>query len=153
LGECCIAANSEQLSRGGRRQEYGLSSLWTAAQKLFWAPPGGLSVLPLSADPQASRTATEDMTLAEIAAILEHNRIKRVPIVRDGELVGIVSRSNLVQAMATNGGAPGESLDASRTIRAELLSRLENAQSWTNFGSRNVSVTNGKVSPVGPATR
>jgi CBS domain-containing protein len=90
-------------------------------------------------------TATEDMPLAEIAAILERNRIKRVPIVRDGELVGIVSRSNLVQAMASNGGAPSESLAASRTIRAELLSRLENEQSWTDFGSRNVIVTDGKV--------
>jgi CBS domain-containing protein len=90
-------------------------------------------------------TATEDMPLAEIAAILERNRIKRVPIVRDGELVGIVSRSNLVQAMASNGGAPSESLDASRTIRAELLSRLEHEQSWTDFGSRNVIVSDGKV--------
>jgi CBS domain-containing protein len=90
-------------------------------------------------------TATEDMPLAEIATILERNRIKRVPIVRGSELVGIVSRSNLVQAMASNGGAPSESLDASRSIRAELLSRLENEQSWTDFGSRNVIVTDGKV--------
>jgi len=90
-------------------------------------------------------TATEDMPLAQIAAILERNRIKRVPIVRGNELVGIVSRSNLVQAMASNGGTPGDRLDASRTIRAELLSRLENEQSWTDFGSRNVIVTDGKV--------
>jgi CBS domain-containing protein len=90
-------------------------------------------------------TATEDMSLSEIAALLERNRIKRIPIVRDGELVGIVSRSNLVQAIASNGGAPGESLDASRTIRAELLSRLEHEQSWTDFGSRNVIVSDGKV--------
>ena len=89
--------------------------------------------------------ATEDMPLSEIAALLERNRVKRVPIVRDGELVGIVSRSNLVQAMASNGGAPNESLDASRTIRAELLSRLEHEQSWTDFGSRNVIVSDGKV--------
>jgi CBS domain-containing protein len=90
-------------------------------------------------------TATEDATLAEIAAILERNRIKRVPIVRDGELVGIVSRSNLVQALASNGGAASGSLDASRTIRQEILSRLEQQQTWTDFGSRNVIVTDGKV--------
>jgi CBS domain-containing protein len=90
-------------------------------------------------------TATEDAPLAEIAAILERNRIKRVPIVRDGELVGIVSRSNLVQALASNGGAASESSDASRTIRQEILSRLEQQQSWTDFGSRNVIVTDGKV--------
>ena len=32
-----------------------------------------------------------------------------------------------------------------RTIRNELLSRLAEQQSWTDFGSRNVIVTDGKV--------
>ncbi len=36
-------------------------------------------------------TAKEDTPLAEIAAILERRRIKRIPITRDGALVGIVS--------------------------------------------------------------
>ena len=89
-------------------------------------------------------TATEDTSLADIAALLERNRIKRVPILRDGELVGIVSRSNLVQALASNGGASPASVDANRAIRAELLSRLDQ-QSWTDFGSRNVIVSDGKV--------
>ena len=39
--------------------------------------------------------------LAEIANILETRHIKRVPVVEDGRLVGIVSRANLVQALAT----------------------------------------------------
>ena len=89
-------------------------------------------------------TATEETPLAEIAAILERNRIKRVPIVRDGKLVGIVSRSNLVQALASKGDTGGGSLDSDRAIRQELLSRLER-QSWTDFGSRNVIVTHGMV--------
>lgn len=89
-------------------------------------------------------TATEDTPLAEIAAILERNRIKRVPIVRDGELVGIVSRSNLVQALASAGSVEGEDFELDRTIRQELLARLEE-QSWTDFGSRNVIVTDGEV--------
>ena len=89
-------------------------------------------------------TATEEAPLSEIAALLERNRIKRVPILRDGKLVGIVSRSNLVQALASN-GAPVASEDKSRTIRNELLSRLAEQQSWTDFGSRNVIVTDGKV--------
>jgi hypothetical protein len=50
-------------------------------------------------------------------------------------LVGIVSRSNLVQALASNGAASTASLDTNRVIREELLSRLEQ-QSWTDFGSR-----------------
>ena len=89
-------------------------------------------------------TATEDTSLADIAALLERNRIKRIPILRNGELVGIVSRSNLVQALASNGAASTASLDSNRVIREELLSRLEQ-QSWTDFGSRNIIVSDGKV--------
>ena len=89
-------------------------------------------------------TATEDTSLADIAALLERNRIKRVPIVQHGELVGIVSRSNLVQALASNGATSTASLDTNRVIREELLSRLEQ-QRWTDFGSRNIIVSDGKV--------
>jgi CBS domain-containing protein len=89
-------------------------------------------------------TATEDTPLHQIAGILERHRIKRVPIVRDGKLVGIVSRANLVQALASTILAPAPGLDGDRAIRQELLSRLAQ-QSWTDFGSRNVVVTDGKV--------
>lgn len=41
-----------------------------------------------------------DMPLREIADILERNRIKRVPVLDDGKLVGIVSRANLIRALA-----------------------------------------------------
>ena len=47
-------------------------------------------------------TATEDTSLADIAALLERNRIKRVPILRDGVLVGIVSRADVVRAVVEN---------------------------------------------------
>src|SRR5260370_28809556 len=89
-------------------------------------------------------TAGEDTPLAEIAAILERRCIKRIPITRDGALVGIVSRGNLAQALASATLEPGRELDQSRTIRQELLSRLEK-QSWTDFSSRNVIVAGGKV--------
>ena len=38
--------------------------------------------------------------VADIAVLLETNRVKRVPVVRDGKLVGVVSRANLVRALA-----------------------------------------------------
>jgi CBS domain-containing protein len=79
-------------------------------------------------------TAREDTPLAEIAAIPERRRIKRIPIIRDGALVGMVSRANLIQALASAKLEPTGKLDQSRTIRQELQSRLA-AQSWTDFGS------------------
>ncbi len=45
----------------------------------------------------------EEASLAEIATTLEKNRIKRVPVVRDGKLVGIVSRADLLQGLAAAG--------------------------------------------------
>lgn len=44
-------------------------------------------------------TVAEDATLEEVAAIMEKNDIKRVPVMRDDTLVGIVTRTNLVQAV------------------------------------------------------
>lgn len=46
-------------------------------------------------------TVTEDEPLYRIARLLEKNRIKRVPVVREGRLVGVVSRSNLLRGFAT----------------------------------------------------
>jgi CBS domain-containing protein len=45
-------------------------------------------------------TVTEDCPINEIASVLEKNRIKRVPVVRDGKVVGIVSRADLVRVLA-----------------------------------------------------
>lgn len=89
-------------------------------------------------------TATEDTPLTEIAAILERNRIKRIPIMRGSELVGIVSQANLVQALASSAMATQDGLDKSRIIKQEILSRLEQ-QTWTDFGSRNIIVIDGSV--------
>jgi CBS domain-containing protein len=89
-------------------------------------------------------SVSEDASLGEIAALFERKRIKRVPVVKDGKLVGIVSRSNLIQALASHIHPSEEHEDSDRSIRLELLSRMQE-QDWTDFGSRNVIVTNGVV--------
>jgi len=81
----------------------------------------------------------EDTPPSEIASLLERKRIKRVPVVSSGKLVGIVSRSNLIQALASVVGHIDRPAESDRQIRQALLSRLEK-QSWTDFGSRNVTV-------------
>jgi CBS domain-containing protein len=45
-------------------------------------------------------TASPDTSAPMIADLLTRHHIKRVPILRDGKLVGIVSRADLVRAMA-----------------------------------------------------
>jgi len=68
--------------------------------------------------------------LAEIAMLLETKRIKRVPVMRDGKLVGIVSRANLVRALAAAKSEPATNAENDdRTIRQKLLSELK-GQEW-----------------------
>jgi CBS domain-containing protein len=75
-------------------------------------------------------TATPETPLGEIATLLEKNRIKRVPILQNGKVVGIVSRANLLQALAS---LPAKEVTATHVddseLRDKVLSRL-NAELW-----------------------
>ena len=88
-------------------------------------------------------TAAPDTPLHEIAMTMEKNTIKRVPIVRDGQLVGLVSRANLVQAVATSGTKLEIPL-SDATIRDKLMAHLK-AQSWAHTGILNATVNDGVV--------
>ncbi len=88
--------------------------------------------------------AEDDTPVSEIAMLLERHRIKRVPIIHDGKVIGVVSRSNLIQALATSQAAALPKSDDDRNIRGELLDRL-GKQQWTDFGGRNIIVSSGIV--------
>ncbi|HEY7578848.1 MAG TPA: CBS domain-containing protein [Acetobacteraceae bacterium] len=77
--------------------------------------------------------------IADIAHLLEARRIKRVPVTRDGRVVGIVSRRNLLQALATSLGAPQPHAD-DRTIRDAFYAELQR-QAWATPSAINVVVT------------
>ena len=88
-------------------------------------------------------TASPDTPLHEIAALLERHSIKRVPIVRDGALLGIVSRANLLQALASS----HKDLDiqlSDTAIRDRILAHLNN-QPWAHTLLLNVTVNGGVV--------
>jgi CBS domain-containing protein len=90
-------------------------------------------------------SVSDTTPLADIAILLEANRIKRVPVVRDGKLVGIVSRANLVRALAMTVNEPPSSVELDdRTIRDELLAELK-AQKWAEVSPANVTVKDGIV--------
>jgi CBS domain-containing protein len=90
-------------------------------------------------------SVTEDTPVADIAILLETNRIKRVPVLRDGKLVGIVSRANLVRALAmTITEAANEGQIDDRSIREKLLAELK-AQKWAEVSPANVTVKDGVV--------
>lgn len=70
-------------------------------------------------------TVDESTPLPTIAALLERHRIKRVPVLRDDRLVGIVSRANLLHGLANtiiDHHEPGAAKD--RQIRHDLMKIL-----------------------------
>ena len=90
-------------------------------------------------------SVTEDTPVADIAVLLETNRIKRVPVLRDGKLVGIVSRANLMRALAmTISEEANEGEVDDRSIREKLLAELK-AQKWAEVSPANVTVKDGVV--------
>jgi CBS domain-containing protein len=90
-------------------------------------------------------TVDEDTPIAEVAVRLEAHRIKRVPVLRDGRLVGIVGRANLIQALANH---PCPTMPSRTTsddsIRLELLAELER-QPWWRSSASSMTVTDGIV--------
>jgi len=90
-------------------------------------------------------TAAPETPLGEIATLLERNRIKRVPIVQNGQLVGIITRANLVQAFAAMRKQPQAAVTADdAAIRDRLLARLRE-EPWAHLWQINVIVKDGVV--------
>lgn len=86
----------------------------------------------------------EDADLKTIADTLDSRKIKRAPVLRDGELVGIISRADLVRAFGmiqvTRSAPPPD--DA--TLERILLEKMR-AETWLDDTFLNVSVRNGVV--------
>ena len=81
-------------------------------------------------------TAKPGTPLGEVASLLEKHQIKRVPVTQNGKIVGIVSRANLVQALASlGGGAAADTAVADSTLHANLLAQLRSQPWWTDHVS------------------
>jgi CBS domain-containing protein len=94
-------------------------------------------------------TVNEDTPLSEIADLMEERHIKRVPVVRDTRLVGIVTRSNLLRALASTLPAAPASTGTTppaddAAIRAALSTELAR-HAWSRRAENSVVVTEGVV--------
>jgi len=95
----------------------------------------------MSTDVQA---VNDNTALEDIVELMERRRIKRVPVLCGGEVVGIVTRSNLMHAMvglARGAHAPAESDIA---IRDRLLGEMKK-EKWAPTATANVVVHGGVV--------
>jgi CBS domain-containing protein len=89
-------------------------------------------------------TAAPETPLHEIAGLMEKNAIKRLPILENGQLVGIVSRANLLQAVASARQLLEEATPSDKAIRDHILASLR-AEPWAHTDLLNVTVSDGIV--------
>lgn len=91
-------------------------------------------------------TITEDTDISRIAVLLEKHRIKRVPVLRDGKVVGIVSRANLLRGLAAQPAVPGVT-PADKEVRDAVQKQLDEAIPYAHLVT--VIVKDGVVQLMG----
>jgi CBS domain-containing protein len=95
-------------------------------------------------------TIAEDATLEEIVNTMEANGVKRLPVMRDGKVVGIVSRANLLHAVASLAREIPDPTADDDHIRSRVIRAIEK-NDWSPFGL-NVIVRDGIVHLSGVIT-
>ncbi len=102
----------------------------------------------MTADPV---TVTEDTPLEDVVRLMEKRRIKRVPVVRGQEVVGIVSRANLMHALAGVAREVKPTQASDQAIREQIMTELRR-QSWAPIALIDIVVRDGVVELWGTIT-
>lgn len=94
-------------------------------------------------------TADENASLAEVCELMTKHRIKRVPILREGSVVGIASRVDMLKALLSPGRQVGlvrppadAPSSADELLRRGVMAALE-GQSWSVARHSEVVVKDG----------
>ncbi|WP_095081033.1 CBS domain-containing protein [Mesorhizobium sophorae] len=88
-------------------------------------------------------TASPGVPLPEIVALMTCHRVKRIPVVDDGKVVGIITRSDILRALLTVLSAPSAARDDER-IRQDIIAELA-TQTWAGKDMIDVTVDKGVV--------
>lgn len=88
-------------------------------------------------------TVNADTPLSELASLLDKHRIKRVPVMDSGKIIGIVSRANLVQALINPRPEIASGKVEDLVLRGNILAQLRSEPWWP--GGVDVIVHDGEV--------
>lgn len=90
-------------------------------------------------------TVDEAAPLSEVVSVMQGKHVKRVPVLASGSLVGMVSRADLLNALADCFADAGDQpAPSDATIREGVLAEFSR-QPWTSGGGIKVSVQAGEV--------
>ncbi|HEY6441499.1 MAG TPA: CBS domain-containing protein [Acetobacteraceae bacterium] len=85
-----------------------------------------------------------DAPLEEIVTLMEERRIKRVPVLEGDRVVGVVSRADLLRALAVAAREHAVGTRDDGSIRVQILNTL-NREPWAPKTTLNLTVVNGVV--------
>jgi CBS domain-containing protein len=89
--------------------------------------------------------------LEDVVETMEKHRIKRLPVVENSRVIGVVSRSDLLRYLIGHARQKPAAVTDDLTIRTAILDALEK-QSWAPTTSLNVTVADGVVDVWGTIT-
>ena len=89
-------------------------------------------------------TVAEDTTLDEVVRLMETRGVKRLPVLRDGRVVGIVTRANLMRALLSIHRTAPQPSDDDAAIRERILAGITR-QDWSSGTTVDVVVHGGMV--------
>ena len=89
-------------------------------------------------------TVAEDASLEHAVRLMERHHIKRLPVVRGGAMVGILTRADMLHAFIVGSPKPQAASVSDGAIREQLMAEL-GKQTWAAHRSVNVVVENGAV--------
>ncbi|HBK07644.1 MAG TPA: hypothetical protein DDZ81_17625 [Acetobacteraceae bacterium] len=132
----------EGASSAGTRRPWWLEAIFAGQTVTYEKAQGRTAGLVMTRN---VITVDESTPLNEIAELLERHHIKRVPVLSDGRIVGIVSRANLLHGLAdtiVDHHEPGAAKD--RQLRHELIKILLDEHKLDTVFV-NVTVSDGNV--------
>lgn len=89
-------------------------------------------------------SVSKDAQLSEVAEILDTHRIRQVPVMEDGKLVGMISRADLVRKLAEATITPSAAKPENGALQKAIWQRIK-AEGWVHSALVNIAVKDGVV--------
>jgi CBS domain-containing protein len=93
-------------------------------------------------------SVSHDASLAEVADVLDTHRVRQVPVMRDGKMIGIISRGDLVRALAELTATAPVQRPANGQLQRLIWEHIR-AESWLQSAFLNLAVKDGVVELYG----